>query len=131
MRKRVIPWDATMITRFQVQNYKALRDVTLDLTPMHVLIGPNDAGKTSILEAITALCRSVDYPLAQAFTGSWQGFDLVWQHTPNLPVSFRIEVEEEQRQFEYQFSCTFTPSGRTVRSHSEHFQHTKESRTVD
>ena len=46
-----------MITRFQVQNYKALRDVTLDLTPMHVLIGPNDAGKTSILEAITALCR--------------------------------------------------------------------------
>ncbi len=51
-----------MITRFQVQNYKALRDVILDLTPMHVLIGPNDAGKTSILEAITALCRSVDYP---------------------------------------------------------------------
>ena len=77
MRKRVIPWDATMITRFHVQNYKALRDVTLDLTPMHVLIGPNDAGKTSILEAITALCRSVDYPLNQAFTGSWQDSDLV------------------------------------------------------
>ena len=46
---------AMMITRFQVQNYKALRDVTLDLTPMHVLIGPNDTGKTSILEAMTAL----------------------------------------------------------------------------
>jgi AAA15 family ATPase/GTPase len=93
-----------MITRFQVQNYKALRDVTLDLTPMHVLIGPNDAGKTSILEAITALCRSVDYPLEQAFTGSWQGSDQVWRHTPDLPVSLGVAVEEEQRQFEYQLS---------------------------
>ena len=43
-----------MITRFRVQNYKALRDVTLDLTPMHVLIGPNDSGKTSVLEALAA-----------------------------------------------------------------------------
>ena len=53
-----------MITRFRVQNYKALRDVTLDLTPVHVLIGPNDSGKTSILEAMAALCRSVDHPVA-------------------------------------------------------------------
>jgi len=119
-----------MITRFQVQNYKALRDVTLNLTPMHVLIGPNDAGKTSILEAITALCRSVDYPLEQAFTGSWQGFDLVWQHTPNLPVSLGVAAEEEQRQFEYQLSCLFTPE-RTIYIQSEHFKHIKESRTVD
>src|SRR5262245_2453003 len=120
-----------MITRFQVQNYKALRDVTLDLTPMHVLIGPNDAGKTSILEAITALCRSVDYPLEEAFTGSWQGSDLVWQHTPNLPVSLGVVVEEEQRQFHYQLACTFPPSGRTVRNHSEQFKHIKEALEVD
>lgn len=120
-----------MITRFQVQNYKALRDVTLDLTPMHVLIGPNDTGKTSILEAMTALCRSVDYPLEEAFTGSWQGSDLVWQHTPNLPVSLGVTVEEEQRQFEYQLSCIFTPNERSIYIESEHFKHVKEARTVD
>src|SRR5215510_4369611 len=120
-----------MITRFRVQNYKALRDVALDLTPMHVLIGPNDAGKTSILEAIMALCRSVDYPLAQAFTGSWQGSDLVWQHTPNLPVSLGAAVEEERRQFEYQLSCIFAPNGRTIYIQSEHCKHIRESRTVD
>jgi AAA15 family ATPase/GTPase len=44
-----------MIRTFRVQNYKALRDVTLELTPMHLLIGPNDSGKTSILEALAAL----------------------------------------------------------------------------
>ena len=31
-----------MITNFRVQNYKALRDVSLKLTPIHVVIGPND-----------------------------------------------------------------------------------------
>jgi len=36
-----------MITRFQAQNYKALRDVTLDLTPMHVLSGRRRSPHTS------------------------------------------------------------------------------------
>jgi predicted ATPase len=120
-----------MITRFQVQNYKALRDVTLDLTPIHVLIGPNDAGKTSILEAMTALCRSVDYSLEEAFTGSWQGSDLVWRHTPYLPVSLGVTLEEEQFQLEYQLSCIFTSNERTISLESEHSKYIKESHTVD
>jgi predicted ATPase len=120
-----------MITRFQVQNYKALRDVTLDLTPMHVLIGPNDAGKTSILEAITALCRSVNYPLEEAFTGSWRGSDLVWRHTPYLPVSLGVTLEEEQFQLEYQLSCIFTSNERMISLESEHSKYIKESHTVD
>jgi predicted ATP-dependent endonuclease of OLD family len=98
---------------------------------MHVLIGPDDAGKTSILEAITALCRSVDYPLAQAFPGSWQGSDLVWQHTPRLPVSLGVVIAEEQLQCEYQLSYIFTSNERTVSITSEHFQRGKESHTVD
>ena len=43
-----------MIEKVRIQNYKALRNVTLELTPIHVLIGPNDSGKTSILEAVAA-----------------------------------------------------------------------------
>ena len=58
-----------MITQFRVQNYKALRDVTLNLTPVHVLIGPNDSGKTSLLEALAALCRSVEHPVSDLFRG--------------------------------------------------------------
>ncbi|MBC8117623.1 MAG: AAA family ATPase, partial [Candidatus Saccharimonas sp.] len=66
-----------MIKQFRVQNYKALRNVTLNLTPLHVLIGPNDSGKSSMLEAIAAVCRSVDHPLADAFLGYWDGHSLV------------------------------------------------------
>ena len=53
-----------MITQFQVANYKALRDVTLDLTPIHVLIGPNSSGKSTILEAFAILSYSVKAPIA-------------------------------------------------------------------
>ncbi len=104
-----------MIHRVRIENYKALRDVTLDLTPIHLLIGPNDSGKTSILEAIQALCRSVDYDLSQAFVGAWQGRELVWQEKPDATVALAASVGT----WEYRLSCSFAPQGRLVRAAAE------------
>ena len=103
-----------MIKRLQIQNFKALRDVTMELTPIHVLIGPNDSGKTSILEAVAALCRSVDHELNHAFTGSWDGRKLVWRETPGLSVSLTATLEHQQQLFEYLLSTTFSPTGRSA-----------------
>jgi predicted ATPase len=66
-----------MLNRFHVENYKCLKDVTVPLTPIHVLIGQNDAGKSSLLEALYAFFRSSDLSLAGAFSGHWLGDDLV------------------------------------------------------
>jgi predicted ATPase len=44
-----------MISKLRVQNFKCLRDVTVELKPLTVLIGKNDTGKTSLLEAIETL----------------------------------------------------------------------------
>jgi predicted ATPase len=102
-----------MITRFRVQNYKALRNVTLELTPLHILIGPNDSGKTSLLEALAAMCRSVDHPLIQAFTGSWDGAELIWGCSGDLAISFAAQVvDSDAKTFEYRLSCRFSPKGR-------------------
>ncbi len=108
-----------MITRFRVRNYKALRDITLDLTPIHVLIGPNDSGKTSILEALATLCRSVDHPLPQAFVGSWQGADLVWKGDIEQLVGLEAEVGIGKKTCTYRFACRFLPQGRDVRIKDE------------
>ena len=84
-----------MIKQFRVQNYKALRDVTLKLTPIHVLIGPNDSGKTSLLEAVAALCLSVDHPLADSFLGQWEGHSLVTRDgQSNVGLSARSDEVE-------------------------------------
>jgi predicted ATPase len=80
-----------MITRLRVKNFKALRDVEVQLTPIHVLIGPNDSGKTSILDALAALCRSVDHDLSDAFLGSWKGAELVWNGEHSVPVSIAVD----------------------------------------
>lgn len=46
-----------MIKRAQIQGYKCLRDVTVDLGPFNVLIGPNDTGKSSFLQALSEPSR--------------------------------------------------------------------------
>lgn len=40
-----------MIERIEIENFGSIRKAAFDLTPLHAFIGPNDAGKTTILEA--------------------------------------------------------------------------------
>jgi predicted ATPase len=97
-----------MITRFHVSNYKALRDVSLDLTPIHVLIGPNDSGKTSILEAMAALCRTVSVDnLSKAFPGEWEGRSLVWLGVEEPTVFFEAQIRDGLFQAKYRLACKF------------------------
>ena len=96
-----------MIKQFRVQNYKALRDVTLNLTPIHVLIGPNDSGKTSLLEAVTALCLSVDHPLADSFLGQWEGHSLVTRDGKS-----NVGLFARSDEVEYGIHCAFSSQGR-------------------
>jgi len=103
-----------MIKRFHVENYKALRDVSLELTPIHVLIGPNNSGKTSIMEALAAMCRSVDYDLSKAFMGSWKGPELVWKGDFRLIVLFAMDIEENKTRIEYYVKMMFPPSSRDI-----------------
>jgi predicted ATPase len=103
-----------MINLFQVKNYKALRDVSVHLTPIHVLIGPNDSGKTSIFEALTALHHTLERDLRNSFLGTWQGSQLVWQGDYNSPVSFKVTLNEINVRIDYEIVCKFSPAGREV-----------------
>lgn len=103
-----------MIEKIRIQNYKALRDVTLDLTPIHVLIGPNDSGKTSILEAVAALCRSTDHELPLAFVGAWEGMSLVWNQEPNRLVTLTATLGDADGVFDYCMAVRFAPTGRNA-----------------
>ncbi len=46
------------IRSLRISNFGCLRDVSLDLEPLTVLIGPNDSGKTTILRALDALGKA-------------------------------------------------------------------------
>jgi energy-coupling factor transporter ATP-binding protein EcfA2 len=48
-----------VITRLEIENFKAIRKVAIDLTPLTVFVGPNDSGKSTILQALALLERCV------------------------------------------------------------------------
>ena len=123
-----------MITRFSVKNFKALRDVSLELTPVHVLIGPNDSGKTSFLEAIAALCRSVEAPsMSGAFEGRWEGPELVWGHDPSLKVWLDAEVSTHppKPSLRYSLTCQFYTQGHDALLTEERIQQLPDGQDVN
>jgi predicted ATPase len=77
-----------MLEYFYINNYKCLVDVKLPLTPIHVIIGQNDSGKTSLLEAMLALFRSREKPLVEAFPGDWQDRELVFAGEEKPVIQF-------------------------------------------
>ena len=47
----------TFLKSVHIENYLSLRDVTLPLKPLTVLVGPNASGKSNILSALSLLNR--------------------------------------------------------------------------
>ena len=47
---------SSMIQRFSTSSFMALRAAEIQLAPLTVLIGPNAAGKSSVLQALSLLC---------------------------------------------------------------------------
>jgi predicted ATPase len=52
--KRYAPTPRPYVERLRVRNFRCIKEVDFPLTPLHALIGPNDSGKSTLLEAIAA-----------------------------------------------------------------------------
>ncbi len=67
-----------MLTSIRIQGYRCLRDVLIeDIQPLHALIGPNDSGKSSVLQA------------TELATSYLRGHGI----QSNLPSGFGVEVQ--------------------------------------
>jgi predicted ATPase len=104
-----------MMTSFSVDGYKCLRDVKIPLTPIHVIIGQNDSGKTALLESMLALHSSAKGPLADAFPGEWQGRELVNESSSEPRIEFEAEFHAlpEEHRIKYHLEVEFPQPGRT------------------
>ncbi len=58
-----------MLETVRIRNYRSLKDVTLRLGELTVLIGPNDSGKSTVLDALYRLGRTPDQPLLSHVAG--------------------------------------------------------------
>ena len=86
-----------MIEKVTLQNYKCLRDVTLKLSPFTVLIGPNDSGKSSLLDAIGVVGRASSTMLVGGSTRE----TLVWRASRDLVMRWVLSGSSAGHSYEY------------------------------
>lgn len=83
-----------MITRIEVDGFKSLRDFAVDLEPFTVLIGPNSAGKSNVLDVLALLSRLASQPIAEAFKhGRGKSIDQFSRHGGEVADRIQLAVE--------------------------------------
>jgi predicted ATPase len=99
-----------MITHLHVENFKCLQKVDVDLGPFTVLIGPNDSGKSSILDAISLLGQTAIAPqLAGVFSGPQSLDNLVWQRDVNRKIVWQLNGYASGQSLRY--TLELSPTG--------------------
>jgi predicted ATPase len=93
-----------MISRIQVKNFKCLLDVDVPLGPFNVLIGPNDSGKSSLLQAIKLLGETTRQPFAQVFSQSFSIDNLVWRGDQSRVISWKVQGNASNNSFNYRLA---------------------------
>lgn len=83
------------IERLTVQNYGCVKDVSVELTPFHAFIGPNDSGKSTLLRATRTLVQLA----GNTFQGTFEAplpFDpgISWTSPLNSTLEFARNRDE-------------------------------------
>src|SRR6516225_3775482 len=79
-----------MIERIHVENYKCLRDVTVELGDFTILIGPNDSGKSSFLEVVQIFGKLVRQDYSDLFGGDHSPANLVWRKDAGRNIVMKV-----------------------------------------
>jgi predicted ATPase len=81
-----------MIDKIRIQNFKCLRDVEVELGPLNVLIGPNDSGKSSFLQAVKLL-QSASNGVISA------NEEMIWNKDKRLPIRMNVTAYSQSDEF--------------------------------
>ncbi len=99
------------ITSVRFWNFKALRDYSVSLQQMNILVGPNNCGKSTILSAFRVLeqamrtARSRRATRVQAHTGNQTDGHIIPEPTVPIPMeNVHSDYTDEDRRIEFRFS---------------------------
>jgi len=85
-----------MITSMHIENFKCFKEFDIELGPFNVLIGPNDTGKTALLQAIKLAGVSVPGPVPLSGISNLVGFDMsesFWQAEKKNTIRLHFECK--------------------------------------
>lgn len=119
------------LLRIRAKNFRSLRDVDVELQPLNVLVGPNEAGKSNFLDLIEFLGDSARLDLTEALQRRG-GLERVRYRGVESPGPVTIHVAANVTRYssvsapdEYELTFSsrkLTSSQRTILTRSEEFQ---------
>lgn len=95
---RLTPAPVTRATLacLQVERFRSLRDVSIELTPLTVLVGPNQAGKSTVLDALELLRSGASKELYGAIVRRRGGFSrITWRGKDADAIRFDLRLRPE------------------------------------
>ena len=99
--------------RIHVENFKSLKDFTIDFRKFNVLIGSNGSGKTNVLELFkfANLCIDPDRIPAYPFR-SWSGFkNIIWSGDMDRVINLQVNYSIAKYNFSYKVTVGDTGGG--------------------
>ncbi|GAB4045796.1 AAA family ATPase [Spirosoma litoris] len=99
-----------MLKRVSIQNFKSLKDVTLDLQKVNLLIGPNNSGKTNFLKALEFFEFGV---LQDDVTAERQSRDFRFKRSAKV-LSIELTFERENEELRFLRELIFSDPSPTV-----------------
>jgi predicted ATPase len=107
-----------MLTKLRVRNYKSLEDMIIPLRPLTVFVGPNNAGKSNILDCLLFLQELLE--LGAPSVSSRGGFRyLVWGGDLKRQIEIELDAHilngsSRERSITYQIEIAGGPAGHYV-----------------
>ncbi len=85
--------------KLEIHNYKSLRNVAIEPTPLSVFVGPNAAGKTNLVDAIDFLGHAYSWGLERAVTykGGYESICFRDMDKSKESIRFRVIFEVPQK----------------------------------
>lgn len=87
-----------MLKSLHVQHFKSLEDITVEFSPITILVGPNGSGKSNVVDALRFMRDAIVHGLDHAISER-SGLDVLLQYSPRRPYILSLEAT-----FEYAIS---------------------------
>ena len=100
-----------------IRNYRSLRNIKIDqFSDFNILVGRNNAGKSSVLNAIKNLSYDVSMQTSQPTQGylPWREMLSIGQNDPTLYITLCFEMDLEERHHLFPLSIILDPEKKTV-----------------
>ncbi len=88
----------------RIENFRSLKDITLELTDVNLFIGPNNSGKTNVFRALQFLGNWLSTGQLGSFQDNYFGKDLnnavpFAEGNQYLPISFTVQIENHKTEY--------------------------------